>query len=163
MFTATLKKVCTKVTHTPETPQESLYKSDAHSWNSTRLQIKDREGHQTRGATSPKEWGHETKEVTGPKSESSRATQDKQSKQTDEPVIPKTKWNKDSIELNSKVHKLPITKEYILKEYSDVFKGIGTLPGGPYHIRLKEQYRPVQHPLPPGQYQLPCRMHTKQN
>ena len=26
------------------------------------------------------------------------------------------------------------------------FKGIGTLPGGPYHIRLKEQYRPVQHP-----------------
>ena len=95
------------------------------------------------------------------KSESSRATQDKQSKQTDEPVIPKIKWNKDSIELNSKVHRLPITKEYILKEYSDVFKGIGILPGGPYHIRLKEQYRPVQHP--PGQYQLPCRMHTKQN
>ena len=27
-----------------------------------------------------------------------------------------------------------------------MFKGIGTLPGGPYHIRLKEQYRPVQHP-----------------
>ena len=35
---------------------------------------------------------------------------------------------------------------YILKEYSDVFKGVGTLPRGPYHIRLKEQYRPVQHP-----------------
>ena len=34
----------------------------------------------------------------------------------------------------------------MLKEYSDVFKGIGTLPGGPYHIRLKEQYKPVQHP-----------------
>ena len=34
----------------------------------------------------------------------------------------------------------------MLKEYSDVFKGIGTLPGGPYHIRLKEEYRLVQHP-----------------
>ena len=34
----------------------------------------------------------------------------------------------------------------MLKEYSDVFKGIGTLPGGPYHIRLKELYKPVQHP-----------------
>ena len=33
----------------------------------------------------------------------------------------------------------------MLKEYNDIFKGIGTLPGGPYHIRLKEQYRPVQH------------------
>ena len=33
-----------------------------------------------------------------------------------------------------------------MKEYSDVFKGVGTLPGGPYHIRLKEQYKLVQHP-----------------
>ena len=33
-----------------------------------------------------------------------------------------------------------------VKEYSDVFKGIGTLPGRPYHIRLKELYIPVQHP-----------------
>ena len=40
----------------------------------------------------------------------------------------------------------PITKDYILKEYKDVFKGIGTLLGGPYHIRLKEEYKPVQHP-----------------
>ena len=77
-----------------------------------------------------------------------RQTLEKQSKQTDEPVIPKIKWNQDSIELNGKVHRLPITKEYMLKEYSDVFKGIGTLPGGPYHIRLKEQYKPVQHPPP---------------
>ena len=44
----------------------------------------------------------------------------------------------------------------MLKEYSDIFKGIGTLPGGPYHIRLKEQYKPDQHP--PGQYQWPCKM-----
>ena len=70
----------------------------------------------------------------------------KQALQTAEPVLPQIKWNTDSIQLNGKTHKLPITKEYILKEYNDVFKGVGTLPGGPYHIRLKEQYRPVQHP-----------------
>ena len=40
----------------------------------------------------------------------------------------------------------PFTKEYMLKEYNDIFKGIGTLPGGLYHIRLKENYKPVQHP-----------------
>ena len=34
----------------------------------------------------------------------------------------------------------------MLREYSDVFKGVGTLPGGPYHIRLREKYRLVQHP-----------------
>ena len=75
-----------------------------------------------------------------------KVTQAKQMQQTTEPVLPHIKWNTDSIELNGKIHKLPITKEYILKEYHDVFKGVGTLPGGPYHIRLKEQYRPVQHP-----------------
>ena len=63
-----------------------------------------------------------------------------------EPVLPHIKWNTDSIELNGKTEKLPITKEYMLKEYHEVFKGIGTLPWGPYHIRLKEQYRLVQHP-----------------
>ena len=73
-------------------------------------------------------------------------TKMKQTLQTTEPVLPHIKWNTDSIQLNGKTHKLPITKEYILKEYSDIFKGIGTLPGGPYHIRLKEQYRPIQHP-----------------
>ena len=80
------------------------------------------------------------------KSESTKATQAKQSKQTAEPVVPQIKWNADSIELNGKVHKLPITKDYMLREYSDIFKGIGTLPGGPYHIRLKEQYRPSTAP-----------------
>ena len=41
---------------------------------------------------------------------------------------------------------MPTTKEYILHEYADVFKGVGTLPGGPYHIKLKDSYKPVQHP-----------------
>ena len=118
-FTATLKKVCAKVTHTPKTTED----------------CKSKNARGTRPKGQPAQ-----------KSESSKATLEKQSKQTDEPVVPKIKWNQDSIELNGKVHKLPITKEYMLKEYSDIFKGIGTLPGGPYHIRLKEQYKPVQHP-----------------
>ena len=73
-------------------------------------------------------------------------TKTKQAQQTTEPVLPDIKWGTDSIQLNGKTHKLPITKDYMLKEYNDVFKGIGTLPGGPYHIKLKEEYRPVQHP-----------------
>ena len=32
-----------------------------------------------------------------------------------------------------------------MKEYKDIFSGIGTLPGGPYHIELKENYKAVQH------------------
>ena len=64
------------------------------------------------------------------KTEPVEVTQIKQVKQTAEPVLPHIKWNTDSIELNGKTHKLPITKEYILREYHDVFKGIGTLPGG---------------------------------
>ena len=40
---------------------------------------------------------------------------------------------------------MPTTKEYILHDYADVFKGVGTLPGGPYHIKLKDSYKPVQH------------------
>ena len=95
---------------------------------------------------------HNTKPQTNIKSkhvqdkEPSAATQEKQSRQTDEFVLPKIKWNKDLIKLNDKVHRLPITKDYILKEFSDVFKSVGTLPGRPYHIRLKDDYKPVQHP-----------------
>ena len=133
-FTATLKRVCTKVTHTPKTAED--------------CKSKNMRGTRPKGQPAQK-------------SESSKVTLKKQSKQTDEPVIPKIKWHQDSIELNGKVNKLPITKEYMLQEYSDAFKGIGKLPGGPYHIRLKEQYKLVQHP--PDQYQWPCKMHTKQN
>ena len=32
-----------------------------------------------------------------------------------------------------------------MKEYKDVFSGIGTLPEGPYQIELKENYKAVQH------------------
>ena len=66
MFTATLKKVCAKVTHTPETAEDCKLKN-------------------MRG-TRPKEQPVQ-------KHESSKATLEKQSKQTDELVVPKIKWN----------------------------------------------------------------------
>ena len=59
---------------------------------------------------------------------------------------PQVSWCKNSVTINGKTHPLPTTKEYILHEYADVFKGVGTLPGGPYHIKLKDSYKPVQHP-----------------
>ena len=118
MHPTTSKKICTIKTSVPET--------------ATSFPPTDSVG------TTPRVHVH--------KSESTKVTQAKQSRQTTEPVVPQIKWNTDSIELNGKIHKLPITKDYMLREYSDVFKGVGTLPGGPYHIRLKEQYRPVQHP-----------------
>ena len=54
--------------------------------------------------------------------------------------------NKLTIMANSKEHDLPMTREYILREYADVFTGIRTLPGPAYHIELKEDYTPVRNP-----------------
>ena len=42
-------------------------------------------------------------------------------------VKPTVKHNRDSITLNGKTHSLPTTKEYLMKEYKDVFSGIETL------------------------------------
>ena len=50
----------------------------------------------------------------------------------------------NAVILNGKRHCLPITKEYVLSEFKDVFEGIGKLPGGKYHIEPDAQ--PVQHP-----------------
>ena len=63
-----------------------------------------------------------------------------------EPKSAQVSWCKSSITINNKTHPLPTTKEHILHEYADVFKGAGTIPGGPYHIKLKDSYKPVQHP-----------------
>ena len=59
-----------------------------------------------------------------------------------EPKYAQVSWCKSSITINGKTHPLPTSKEYILYEYADVFKGVGTLPGGPYHIKLKNSYKP---------------------
>ena len=61
------------------------------------------------------------------------------------PQKPTSKLRNSSIILNGKEHSLLTTKDYIFKEYADVFNGIGTLPGSPYHIQLKENYEAVQH------------------
>ena len=63
-----------------------------------------------------------------------------------EPKSAQVSWCKSSITINGKTHPLPTTKEYILHEYADIFKGVGTLPGGPCHIKLRDSYKPVQHP-----------------
>ena len=62
------------------------------------------------------------------------------------PKFPQVSWCKNSVTINGKTHPLSNTKEYILHEYADVFRGVGTLPGDPYHIKLKDSYKPVQHP-----------------
>ena len=41
-----------------------------------------------------------------------------------EPKSPQVSWCKNSIAIDGKTHPLPTTKEYILHEYADVFKGI---------------------------------------
>ena len=48
--------------------------------------------------------------------------------------------------IHGKKHRLPIMKEYILKEYSDVFSRVGTFPGKEYHITPKKTYIPAKHP-----------------
>ena len=133
MFPNTSRKLCTYKTPIPKT----IPSSQVHISKKTQTQVSL----------------HKTMPV--------KVTQAEQAQQTTEPVLLHIKWNTDPIELNGKTHKLPITKEYILKEYHDVFKGVGTLPGGPYHIRLKEQYRPVQHP--PRSVPVPCKLHAKQS
>ena len=61
------------------------------------------------------------------------------------PTSPQVSWCKNAVTINGKTYPLPITKEYTLHEYADVFRGIRTLPGGPYHIKLQDSYKPVQH------------------
>ena len=63
------------------------------------------------------------------------------------PIKPDIKWGSTQITLNGKVHNFSTTKEYILKGYADIFQGVGTLPGSPYSISLKQNYTAMQHPL----------------
>ena len=39
-----------------------------------------------------------------------------------------------------------LTRDQILKEYNDVFEGLGRMDG-PYHMELDETVKPVVHPL----------------
>ena len=57
-----------------------------------------------------------------------------------------SKKDASSIAIDGITHNLPLTKDYVLTTFKDVFDGIGTLPGGEYHLRLKPDAQPVQHP-----------------
>ena len=48
-------------------------------------------------------------------------------------------------DMGGKQHPFPLTKDYLLKEYEDVFTGIGCFPGAPYHIETDPEVPPVQH------------------
>jgi transposase InsO family protein len=62
--------------------------------------------------------------------------------------VPEVKFNpeKKEVTVEGQTWKLPITKEQIQEDFQDVFKGLGTLPGGPYQLKLKPGVEPVQHP-----------------
>ena len=47
--------------------------------------------------------------------------------------------------MGGKQQLFPLTKDYLLKEYEDVFTGIGCFPGAPYHIETDPEVPPVQH------------------
>ena len=59
---------------------------------------------------------------------------------------PRVQLLESALLINGKRHNLPITKEYILKEYHNKFNEIATLPGDEYYITLEKGYIPVQHP-----------------
>ena len=76
-----------------------------------------------------------------------KAVQEEQVKVATEPVRPVIQQSTgSSITINGKTHQLPTTNRCLLKEYADVFEGIGTHLCGEYHIQLKEDYKPVQDP-----------------
>ena len=77
--------------------------------------------------------------------EEHRAATKAKTSTTHAPKSAQVSWCKNSVTINAKTHPLSTTKEYVLHEYADVFKGVGTPPGGPYHIELKDSNKPVQH------------------
>ncbi|XP_041472642.1 uncharacterized protein K02A2.6-like [Lytechinus variegatus] len=55
-----------------------------------------------------------------------------------------TRNNPERIEILSQATEQPLTKEQIMKEYKDVFTGLGCLPGE-YHLETDKTVKPVQH------------------
>ena len=49
-------------------------------------------------------------------------------------------------DVRGRPHSFPLTRDYLLKEYQDVFNGVGCFPGPPYHIETIPEVSPVQHP-----------------
>ena len=49
------------------------------------------------------------------------------------------------LSVHSKPTEAPLTKESVLKNYSDIFQGLGKFPGEPYKLRLKPDSTPAKH------------------
>ena len=47
--------------------------------------------------------------------------------------------------MHSKPTETTLTKESVLKNYSDIFQGLGKFPGEPYKLRLKPDSTPAKH------------------
>ena len=41
-----------------------------------------------------------------------------------EPIVQNIEWRDHETTVNDRVHKIPTTKEYLLKEFADVFQGV---------------------------------------
>ena len=63
--------------------------------------------------------------------------------QVEKPIV--THKTQSSITIDNIIHKLPISKDYVLNTFKDVFDGIGTFPGSDYRLRLKPDAKTVQH------------------
>ena len=48
-----------------------------------------------------------------------------------EPIVSNIEWKDHEIIVNDRAHKITTTKEYLLKEFADIFQGVGRLPGRP--------------------------------
>ena len=129
--------------HSLETVQHSLQSVPKFDWKPDQSKFNQTAQSMDSLQTSPKfDWSNFDQTAQ----EEHRAATKAKSGTEHKPKSPQVACCESSITINGKTHPLPTTKEYILHEYTDVFKGVGTLPGGPYHIKLKDSYKPVQHP-----------------
>ena len=80
-----------------------------------------------------------SKSIQGSQTSCSASTNTKKLVKTAVPLKDVQHIHPDS--LNNK----PFTQEIIETTYQDVFKGLGKFPGGPYILRLKENYVPAKH------------------
>lgn len=56
-----------------------------------------------------------------------------------------TQRSSKSVTIEGIAHPLPLTKTYIEQQFQDIFDGLGELPGGEHHLKLKPNAVPVQH------------------
>ena len=133
--------------HSLETMQHSLQSDPKFDQKLNQLKFNQTAQSMDSLQTSPKfNWKFNQSKFDQTAQEEHRAATKAKSGTEHKPKSPQVAWCESSTTINGKIHPLPTTKEYILHEYTDVFKGVGTLSGGPYHIKLKDSYKPVQHP-----------------